>query len=663
MLNYPHNYSINNKYGNQIEKGVFMKGFLQKLSTSVDESFLGQFKEKFLGFINKHPEIFCLSLLAIMCLIFLFFGLNFYPLLDVDETRYAIMSRDLLNSFDWNSLMLNSQPFLEKPPLYFWLVAASIKTMGEFTAYAVRLPIAILASFITFFTYFVGKRVISRKFGMISALILLSSIFFLILSHVAIIDMVLTVFMTSAIYSAFMTHFCSEKYKKYLWWYFYLFAGLAFLAKGLLGIAIPALIIFLYNLSVGKAKEIFKPINMLPGLVVFLALILPWHIMMYMEYGNQFIREYFLYHHFARFLNSAHIGRERPLLYFIPVFLLGFLPWSFIFIAAIVDGFKKLFAKYKAAEGTIKTKFLALLDAPTNEQKLILFATIYFVVVFAVFSSSSTKLPTYILPVFPAAALLTGYFWWVSDEKSQNERVISATTQLFAILFIITAISGTVAYFVLPFDLQYQFSKFRSDAVCGLYLISILLLLRINSKRALSVFSAYILSMMFIIVLGVSYIFNVVYQGGENEIVRYSNIAQDGVSQLVTFDFAVKPSAMIGYTGKVQFVTDPDFKLLDEALQYKYGPTFVIIKNKNLSDANYKKEIDKRLELSQMGKRYSLFVKDPTGYYKKHCEVLGNCFPKRRMNGPNMRYVEARQSYEHAKKLHKKMDAAEIQKH
>lgn len=602
-----------------------MKEFLQNFSAKAEEKFFKPLGEKSLSFIGKHPEIFCLSLLALMCLLFLFVGLNFYPLLDVDETRYAIMSRDLVNSFDWNSLMLNSQPFLEKPPLYFWIVAASIKALGQFSEIAVRLPIAILASFITFFTYFVGKRVISRKFGMISALILLSSVFFLILSHVAIIDMVLTVFMTSAIYTGFMTHFCSDKYKKYLWWYFYLFAGLGFLAKGILAIAIPAIIIFLYNLAVGKAKEIFKPVNMIPGLIIFLLITLPWHIMMYIEYGNRFITEYFLYHHFARFINSAHIGRERPLLYFVPVFLLGFLPWSFIFIAFIVDGFKKLVEKYIAASGTLKNKLCALLDVPTNEQKMILFATIYFVVVFVVFSSSSTKLPTYILPVFPAAALLTGYYWWDSDEKAKNERVISATTQLFATIFVITAISATIVYYLLPFDLQLQLGKFRSTTVCGLYLISILLLLRLKTKRALSIFSAYILTMLFVITLGVYYIFNLVYSGGENEIVSYSITAQDGTSQLVTFDFAVKPSVMIGYKGQVQFLTDPDFDKLDELLKYKFGPTFVIVKNKNLKDPVYARKIMDRLDLVKTGPRYSLFINDAGGRPSWSCDNRGKC--------------------------------------
>lgn len=595
-----------------------MKKFLQNIFTTKLEDKFIILREKFLNFINSHPEVFCLSLLTIACLVFLFYGLGFYPLIDVDETRYAVMSRDLISSLDWNSLMLNHAPFLEKPPLYFWIVSASIRAFGEFNAFAVRFPIAILSSFIVFFTYYVGKRVISRKFGMISALILLSSVFFLILSHIAIIDMVLTVFMTSAIYCAFLTHFCQEKNKKYYWWYFYTFVGLGFLAKGILALAIPLTIMFVYNLITKTAKDIFKPINIVPGLIIFLVMIAPWHLIMYKQYGFQFIKEYFLIHHFGRFMGSEYIGRERPLLYFIPVFLLGFMPWTFIFLAFLCDGFKKLVIKFKSTEGKIKDKVLALLDVTTNEQKLILFASINFAVIFLVFSTASTKLPTYILPIFPAASLLTGYYWWVSDEKGEHEKSIYNLTLLFSAIFILAAMGAFFTYFFLPYDLQNKIVAFKQPTVIAIYLLAILLILRLKAKRALSTFSGYLFIMIFIVSLAVSQIFNLVYASGENEIVRYSiiSIRPNSTSQLITFDFAVKPSVMIKYQDKVSFLTDADFKKLDKLLQYEGGPTFVIVKNKNLmNNKKYQRELRKRLELVESGERYSLYVKDILNEY------------------------------------------------
>lgn len=609
-----------------------MKKILQRLSLRLEDGRASSIKDRFLGLVNAHPEVFSCLLLAIACLIFLFIGLNAYPLMDVDETRYAVMSRDMVNSFNWNNLMLNFVPFLEKPPLYFWIVGASIKFFGEFSAFAVRFPIALLSSFLVFFTYVVGKRVISRKFGLISALILLSSMFFLILSHIAIIDMVLTVFMTSAIYFAFMTHFCEDKNKKYYWWYFYAFMGLGFLAKGILALAIPLTIVFLYNFITKTAKEIFKPINLLPGLLIFLVLIVPWHLIMYREYGYQFVREYFLLHHFARFISSEHIGRERPLLYFVPVFLLGFMPWTFTFIAFLSDGLNKLVEKYKLVEGSVKTKLVGLLDASNNEQKILLFACINFAVIFTVFSLSSTKLPTYILPIFPAASLLTGYYWWISDEKGENEKAIAVSTQIFATIFIIAALAASIVFFILPYELQLKLLDFKEATITSIYMLAIFLLLRLNTKRALSVFAGYIVTMIFIITLSVSQIFNFVYETGQNEIAEYAMLSSrpNNLSQLVTFDFAVKPSALIEYSDKVNFITDPDFKELDRLLIYKGGPTFVIVKNKNFIDnPEYLKDIEKRLELIEAGEKYSLYVKDIHNEYNN--ENKNGVF---RMNNP-----------------------------
>lgn len=589
-----------------------MKKTLQKIFAFKLEDQFNAFRISCMQIVNAHPDVFCLLLLSIACLIFLFYGLNFYPLIDVDETRYAVMSRDLLSSHGWNSLMLNQVPFLEKPPLYFWIVSTSIKFFGSFSAFAVRFPIAILSSFIVFFTYYVGKRIISAKFGTISALILLSSLFFLILSHIAIIDMVLTVFMTSAIYCAFLTHFCQEKNKKYYWWYFYTFIGLGFLAKGILALVIPLAVIFTYNFITKTTKDMFKPINILPGLVIFLTMVAPWHLVMLKQYGYQFIKEYFLIHHFGRFMGSEYIGRERPLLYFVPVFLLGFMPWTFMFLSFLYSGFKKLNAKFKSVEGNLKDKFLVLFDAKTNEQKLILFCSIYFTVIFLLFSISSTKLPTYILPVFPAASLLTGYYWWVSDERGENEKAIYYLTLLFAAIFIFAAMGASVIYYFLSYNLQYKLITFWQTTIIAVYLLAIFLILRLNSKRALSIFSGYIFTMFFVIVLSVSQIFNFVYAGGQNEIVNYSVISArpKDISQLVTFDFSVKPSVMIEYVNKVNFLTDADFDELDRLLQYKGGPTFVIIKNKNLkNNKEYQQAVEKRLRLVKSGEKYSLYVK------------------------------------------------------
>ena len=106
--------------------------------------------EKILRFWDSKTcrEIFAdryaILIIMILCFILLFAGMWSYPLIDVDETRYAVMSRDLIGSGNWNLLFVNGVPFIEKPPLYFWLTAISIKLFG-FNEFAVRFPVMLQA--------------------------------------------------------------------------------------------------------------------------------------------------------------------------------------------------------------------------------------------------------------------------------------------------------------------------------------------------------------------------------------------------------------------------------------------------------------------------------------------------------------------------------------
>ncbi len=560
---------------------------------------INQFKE-------AHPELCAILLLTVLCGIFLFLGLNFYPLLDVDETRYAIMSRDLLQSGNWNLLQLNSIPFFEKPPLYFWMVAFSIKVFGKFNEFAVRFPIALISTFLIFFTYAFGKKVLSRKFGLLSAIILLTSVFFLMLSHVAILDMVLTVFLASALYCAFLAGKVQPSYKKYCWWGFWTFSGLGFLAKGILAIAIPLVVIFAYGLITRKLNEFFKPANFIVGLLIFLFISLPWHLIMFKDYGWPFVHEYFVKHHFARLLTSENLGRKHGLFYFIPVFIVAFMPWTFIFIAALIKEFKKLYAKFKTLEGKFYQRFYQIITPNNSEQELLLYLSLFFIVVFGVMSISSTKLPTYILPALPATALLTGFFW--CKTKDENEQIITISTYLIAIIFIFAALFASIAFIFLPSEIIELVSSFKYSVLIGCALVGMYLLIKLQTKETLSIFSGYVVLMLFVITFAVTNLFSLIYAGGENELVLFSNYANAHNSRLVTFDFAVKPSTKINFGSYVYFITDDDFVKLYEIINNSSDPTYVIVKNKQVQRYNYQYRLDRYLYLIEKGKTYSLYI-------------------------------------------------------
>lgn len=564
--------------------------------------------QKLRDFKNKHPEICAIALLLGLCVIFLFWGLNFYPLLDVDETRYAIMSRDLAHSKDWNLLLLNSIPFLEKPPLYFWMVAASIKLFGNFSGFAVRFPIALISSFLIFFTYIFGKKILSRKFGLLSAIILLTSVFFLILSHVAILDMVLTVCIASGLYCAFLSFYSTDKYKKYCWWGFWTFAGLGFLAKGILAIAIPAVIVLIYCFLTKQLKEFFRPLHIFVGLLIFLLISMPWHVVMFKDYGWEFINEYFVKHHFARLLNSEGLGRKHGFFYFIPIFIVAFMPWTFIFLTTTYNGLKRLVERFKNTTGNLCSRIILSLEARDNKQELLLFSSIYFIIVFGVMSVSSTKLPTYILPALPAAALITGYFWCKSENEVSIKNAIIISTYLIATIFVLSALLASLSYFFLPQSIIEMFSPFKYTVLIGCAFVGMYLIVKLKTEESISIFSGYIITMFFVLTFAVTHLFSLIYAGGENELVLFSNYAQSQDTRLVTFDFAVKPSTKINYGDFVYFITDDNFEELNKHASNHVTPTYVIVKNKNVEQKNYQDKLNKHLYIVKKGKKYSLYI-------------------------------------------------------
>jgi len=589
------------------------------------------YDNKFFTYVKTHANMFALLLLLTASVLFIVFGLGNYPLIDVDETRYAVMARDMVISGNWNDLLLNGEPFLEKPPLYFWLVAASVKLFNNFSPFTARLPIGLTAILMVFATYFLGKKVSGIKFGLYSALILLSSVFYLIFAHIAILDMVLTVTMGLTLYCGFLATISQNKTKTLYWFLFYVFMALGFLAKGILAVAFPVIIMFVYCFVTKQLKQVFKPLNLLPGVVVFFLITMPWHIVMYKHYGFTFIQEYYIKHHFARFIDSAELGRKQPLLFFVPVFLAGFFPWVLTFFYAFFKAVKKYVIKFKAESGNILEKLLNPLAVENDLQRLMLFSLIYFTVMFGVLSISSTKLPTYILPVFPAAAFITAYVWAKAEKDNDFGKAIIISTEIIAGVLIVAAMAATFVFPFLPFIIKMKLLPFRDITLYGLLFISILSLMKLKNFKVNNIFSCYLALMLFIMIIAKSYIFNTVYMFGQNELVKYAYVAEQTGTNLIAFDFPVKSSIMTQYSGKVNFIPDFDLEQVDLVVKNSDVPVLVITKNKHAED--YLSELNSRFVPVINGFKYSLWATKNFTNSKKlldidtthHSYECGNC--------------------------------------
>ena len=193
--------------------------------------------EKICNFIKAHKDLFTFLGLVVICYFVFFFNIGNYALMDVDETRYVSMARDMFHSKDFLTLYLNGDYFFEKPPLYFWGECLSFAIFGKINEFTARFPVALYASLSTFLVYFVGKRVVSRRFGFISAVILATTLEFVILAKFAILDIVVTTCVGFSVMFGMLSQFAR---RKGLYWYlFYAFSGFAVMAKGIPGFIVP----------------------------------------------------------------------------------------------------------------------------------------------------------------------------------------------------------------------------------------------------------------------------------------------------------------------------------------------------------------------------------------------------------------------------------------
>lgn len=386
---------------------------------------------KFFSANKRKITLFAVIVFGIYLLYF--HNLWSYKLLDVDETRYVDMARTMFQNREFNTLYLNGDYFFEKPPLFFWIESLSFYIFNCISEFTARIPIALQALFAALAVYFAGLKVVSKKFAVVSALIFATSLEVIMLSKIAILDMLLSSCIIISTFFGFLTFFAEEKNKKYCWIIFYLFSALATLAKGIPGVVIPFGTMFFAGIYTKKFKEFFRPQYFLVGACLFLLVVLPWHILMLKTHGQLFFDEYIIKHHLLRFIGSEVIHRSRPIWYYFGVIGWGFLPWIFPFLVLLVKK-AKTFKYKKYADLDAKGKFLAL-------------NIIGAVFTIAFFSTSSTKLITYILPIYSFLAVILASLFNLENIKTQKRIGIC--------VFAMILVSAFVTPLVMNIDYKY----------------------------------------------------------------------------------------------------------------------------------------------------------------------------------------------------------------
>ncbi len=332
---------------------------------------------------DSSPALKLSSLIAICGLLFFAF-LGIRDLWDIDEGMHAAMAQTMLLSGDWVTPVFNGEAFFDKPALFNWLGAISFKVFG-FTEFAARLPAAIAGLGCVILVWQLGRQLYGERAGFLAGLILATSLEFIILSRVVQYDIPFTFFVTLALF-CFAKGLLSEGDRRFYFLGMYAATALAVLTKGPLGAVLTGLVIFTYLIST-RRLALLKEMQILPGIVVFLIIVTPWFVLM--ERANDGYLEYFIFkQHFANFLGGDGAMKPRhpePFYYYLPILLAGLLPWSALLPQSIARGW------------TVKRQ---------GDGGLSRFLVIWVIATFIFCSAATSKLSTYLLPVFPACALL-----------------------------------------------------------------------------------------------------------------------------------------------------------------------------------------------------------------------------------------------------------------
>ena len=549
----------------------------------------GDFMKKIIDFIKKYDDIFIFSGLLILCYFIFFFNIGNYALMDVDETRYVSMARDMFHTKDFMTLYLNGEYFFEKPPLYFWGECLSFALFGKVTEFTARFPVALYGTLSTFLVYFTGKKIVSRRYGFISALILATTLEFVMLAKFAILDIVVTTCIGFSVMFGFLTQFVSDKNKKYMWWMFYIFSGLAVMAKGIPGFIVPFAIMFFVTIANKTFKQVFKPQYMLLGFGLFFLIVLPWHLVMLKLHDPLFFNEYIMKHHINRFFSSSQIDREQPFYFYFITVLWGLIPWVFSAIAVGVTKLKS-FKKFAVEE-------------MTNSQKFLMFNAIAFIVTMLFFSSSSTKLITYILPVYFFTAFIMGFIWEDYMFNGKYKKPVNLSVYILGGICIFAGIAACFMQYYLPAQIYADVLIIKWFCIVLVILFgtsSIFFTLKDNPK---GVFACYALLIIITSAFGTKLFYNMDYEFGQNDLMYFAKYAKENNKKIVVLNNERKYSVLYYYGGPVYFISQDDkqeMKKLGHILDDH--DVWVIVREKQMPEVDRTLDFDIILD----GRKFSL---------------------------------------------------------
>jgi 4-amino-4-deoxy-L-arabinose transferase-like glycosyltransferase len=333
-----------------------------------------------------------LALLVLAALVVLFAGLGRADLFNPDEPREAEMAREMLVSGDHLVPHLNGEPYLEKPPLFYWGVVAAFRLSGGPGEAAARFLPALAGLFTVLLTFRMARDLLGERAALPAAVILMTAFQFFWIGRRCLIDMPLTL---AVLLVCFGLHrvVSAQDGERTGWPLLTGASGLAaaLLLKGIVGAAIPGLAVVGWLLLRRDPRPLFRR-GLVPAVMVAMAPVALWVFRLHGVLGKDAVHEFVVVNNVMRFTGGAAKGHDQPFWYYVPTLLGDFVPWAAVLPVALVEAVRRSFVAGRERD--------ALRDLLA-----------WFLLPLALLSIADTKRGLYLLPVYPAAAMLVA--WWM----------------------------------------------------------------------------------------------------------------------------------------------------------------------------------------------------------------------------------------------------------
>ena len=361
-------------------------------------------------------EYIYLGIFAVSFCYYFFFS-HMLPITDPVESNYALTAREMVLSSDWLSPRIYGSVWFDKPVFFYWLTALSFKLFG-FSNVAVRLMPAAFAAMGMVLMYWFLTKVSKKSVALLAMIIMGTSFEYVMLAKLVITDMVFFFFTSAALVFFYLGYINMDGTKR---WYYamYVCLALAVLTKGPIGILLPGLIIVSFILVQRNWAEL-KYMSMPTGAVIFAGIALPWYTAMYLIYGTEFTQTFLGVHNYLRAIVSEH-PKDNVIYYYVVVFVLSMLPWSFLALKALKNGYEEIKAK---------------------PSPLIVYSFIWSAAFFVFYTLMATKYLTYTFPIlFPMSIITALYIDNLLTSGKTREIIFWAGIPLFLLVLIYSAIS------------------------------------------------------------------------------------------------------------------------------------------------------------------------------------------------------------------------------